>query len=322
MPLLPAAVTTDNALARQALHRLHQRIGEDRLEHGVAEREVDDLDAVGARDCARPIRARRSRRWCCRSNRRRARAARRCRRPARCRHTAPLELRPLPATMPATCVPWPQLSTGMVPPLTKSLNARMRLERQIGVRPNAGVDDRDGDAAARRIDRRRLAADRVTRAPGGARRLPARRHARRRRRGKPGVACANSLLNAAALPKHHERRSRLGIGGAHGGAAIEQAIERGVALRGRRNCMITRARAGRPRPPLRTASSAWPAADGTTASALKTSDTASRPSPPGESVASRIQEPRSTSPCKVRCKTSSRADVQNEPGYLTPAQLG
>ena len=36
-----------DALARQALDRLHQRVGEDRFEHRVAERDVDDLDLVG-----------------------------------------------------------------------------------------------------------------------------------------------------------------------------------------------------------------------------------------------------------------------------------
>ena len=36
-----------NALARQALHRLHQRIREDRLEHGVTERQVHNPDAIG-----------------------------------------------------------------------------------------------------------------------------------------------------------------------------------------------------------------------------------------------------------------------------------
>ena len=55
---------------------------------------------------------------------------------------------PVPAIMPATCVPWPNASSTDESPVTK-LTFATTLFASARVRRDAGVDDRDADVLAR-----------------------------------------------------------------------------------------------------------------------------------------------------------------------------
>ena len=192
-------------------------------------------------------------------------------------------------------------------------------QRQIGVRPNARIDDRDRDAArAKDPTRRRRCA--WSPPPGGARRLPDRRH--RTPASRETLArVRNSLLNSGGAAEHHEGRARFGIRGPHRGAAIEQAIERRVAFGGRRELHDdARGLAGR----HRAAHGLVGVAGGRRNHSHCAHDERHGRSSshqgrvgfiknPGPSQRHRGASNVQTRPCR-RTKT--------EPGYLTPAQLG
>ena len=151
--------------------------------------------------------------------------------------------------MPATCVPWPQLSTGVRPPLTKSLKARMRLSGRsaCGAMPESMIATemplRDGaDRRGRAADRRSTCAPRC-RAPAAdaSTRTPA--------SSETCVACAISLLNDAALPKTTSAGpasvSTARTAAPRSSRRLNAASRSAVVA----NCMMTRARLARAPPP-------------------------------------------------------------------------
>ena len=118
--------------------------------------------------------------------------------------------------------------------------------------------------------------------------------------------------------EHYQGRTRLRISNPYGGATIEQAVERGVAFGGRRELHDhARAMAGRDNAAHGLVGAG--AAHGTTAIALKTSDT---------TVVGHhgrfccIKDPGAGSTSPRECKKVVQTCTKSEPGYLTPAQSG
>ena len=200
----------------------------------MTERDVDDLDVVSLVVAARPIRARRSRRWCFPSNRRQARATPRCPRSARCPRRRRWSVRRCRRRCPRHACRGRSCRLACGTPLTKSLKARMRLNGRsaCGAMPesmiatdNAGARGLNGGCDCVRTDE---SVRDLSRAGGDATRPE------HRRRAIPAMRATNSLLNAAALPNTTSAGPASVSIARTAAPRSRRSVKAAIALRGRR----------------------------------------------------------------------------------------